>query len=80
MNHKPKPIKLQEFVQLRDERSLVTLEEMIPCKSYGSNKLEMDQFGEEMQNQQWWKRVDEGHGQGEWKGVFMILFLSPLSD
>ena len=40
----------------------------------------MSGFGEEMQNQQWWKRVDEGHGQGEWKGVFVILFLSPLSD
>ena len=27
----------------------------------------MSGFGEEMQNQQWWKRVDEGHGQLERK-------------
>ena len=59
---------------------LVTSRGDDPCNFYDSNKLKMSGFGEEMQNQQWWKRVDEGHGQGEWKGVFVILFLSPLSD
>ena len=80
MNHKPKPIKLQEFVQLRDERSLVTLEEMIPCKFYDPTSLRSSDL---VKN---WK---SSHGR-KWKMKLtakerndervLWFFLSPLND
>jgi hypothetical protein len=80
MNHKPKPIKLQEFVQLRDERSLVTLEEMIPCKFYDPTSLRSSDLVKD------WK---SSHGR-KWKMKLtakerndervLWFFLSPLND
>ena len=40
--------KLHEFDQLRGKEKSSYLREDTTCNSYGSNKLEMDQFGEEM--------------------------------
>ena len=54
--------KLHEFNQLRGKEKSSYLREDTTCKSYGSNKLEMDQFGEEMRFFSMVKERKKAHG------------------